>query len=168
MPKDRKSYNREYKIDVVRKWMESNKTAKEVAMEEGISIVSINRWKKEYKDVIGKSSVKPEGRKVWTSTDKFNIVVESLMMNELELGEYCRENGLYREQILEWKESCMGANEKKVVKDDGLAAQLKAEQKAKKELEKDLRKKEKALAEVAALLVLSKKANAIWGEPEED
>jgi hypothetical protein len=37
-----------------------------------------------------------------------------------------------------------------------------------KELEQDLRRKEKALAETAALLVLRKKAQAIWGEPEDE
>jgi len=35
-----------------------------------------------------------------------------------------------------------------------------------RELEAELRRKEKALAETAALLVLKKKAQAIWGEPE--
>lgn len=33
-------------------------------------------------------------------------------------------------------------------------------------IEKELARKERALAEAAALLVLRKKANAIWGEPE--
>ena len=42
------------------------------------------------------------------------------------------------------------------------------EQKRIRELEKELRRKEKALAETAALLVLKKKANAIWGDRGDD
>ena len=37
-----------------------------------------------------------------------------------------------------------------------------------RELEKELRRKDKALAETAALLVLKKKANAIWGDEDDD
>lgn len=46
--------------------------------------------------------------------------------------------------------------------------ELKDSQKERKKLEKELQRKEKALAEAAALLVLSKKANVIWGDPEDE
>ena len=49
-----------------------------------------------------------------------------------------------------------------------LTQKLKEEKKRSKVLEKDLRKKEKALAEAAALLLLRKKAQAIWGDPEDE
>jgi len=45
---------------------------------------------------------------------------------------------------------------------------LKEELKRSKQLEKDLQKKEKALAEAAALLLLRKKVQAIWGDDEEE
>ena len=44
----------------------------------------------------------------------------------------------------------------------------KAKTKEVKQLEKELTRKEKALAEAAALLVLRKKMNAIWGTENED
>jgi transposase len=37
-----------------------------------------------------------------------------------------------------------------------------------KKLERELRRKEKALAEAAALLVLQKKVQAIWGDEDDD
>jgi transposase len=37
-----------------------------------------------------------------------------------------------------------------------------------RELEKELRRKDKALAEAAALLVLQKKVQAIWGDADDD
>lgn len=49
-----------------------------------------------------------------------------------------------------------------------LNKELKDSQKENKRLEKELARKEKALAEAAALLVLRKKANAIWGDPEDE
>ena len=45
---------------------------------------------------------------------------------------------------------------------------LEIKEKEKEKIEKDLARKEKALAETAALLVLRKKANAIWGMDEEE
>lgn len=49
-----------------------------------------------------------------------------------------------------------------------LNRELKEAEKKNKQLARELDRKEKALAEAAALLVLRKKAEAIWGEPEEE
>ena len=49
-----------------------------------------------------------------------------------------------------------------------LSQQLKDSEKERRKLQKELQRKEKALAETAALLVLSKKANAIWGDPKDE
>ena len=49
-----------------------------------------------------------------------------------------------------------------------LSKELKESEKERKKLEKELARKEKALAETAALLVLRKKADAIWGDPEDE
>ncbi|WP_419584705.1 hypothetical protein [Thiolapillus sp.] len=46
--------------------------------------------------------------------------------------------------------------------------ELQRTKKQKRQIEKALKRKEKALAETAALLVLSKKCHAIWGEAEEE
>ena len=89
-------------------------------------------------------------------------------MNEAEVSAYCRERGLYPEQVEAWRDACMNANE-------GAAAQAKqhrqarkAEQKRLRKLERELHRKDKALAETAALLALSKKAEAIWGTTNDE
>lgn len=89
-------------------------------------------------------------------------------MNETELAEYCRKKGLYREQIEAWKSVCLQANGQILDQTKQVNARLKEEQKRAKVLEKDLQKKEKALAEAAALLLLRKKARAIWGDEEDE
>ena len=96
------------------------------------------------------------------------IVVETASLNEAELAEYARKKGLYVEQIKAWKDACMNANGGIAKEAARLNRELKDSQKERKKLEKELLRKEKALAEAAALLVLSKKANAIWGDPEDE
>ena len=73
------------------------------------------------------------------------------------------------EEIKAWKEQCLNANMISIKEDpEKLKSILKEEQQKNKELQRELTRKEKALAETAALLVLRKKALAIWGEDEEE
>ncbi|WP_152928014.1 transposase [Lysinibacillus macroides] len=84
-------------------------------------------------------------------------------MNELELAEYCRKKELYREQIEAWRNVCLQANGQAFDQAKQLNGALKEEQKRAKQLEKELQKKEKALAEAAALLLLRKKPKRFGG-----
>ena len=102
---------------------------------------------------------------LWTVEARFSAIVETATMSEVELGEYCREKGLYPEQIKEWKaefiESLTKSSQQEKV-------QGKGDKKRINQLEKELRRKEKALAEAAALLILGKKLQAFYGEGSED
>lgn len=62
----------------------------------------------------------------------------------------------------------MSANASASQQTRGQPAQLNEDKKRIRQLERDLQRKEKALAEAAALLILRKKAQAIWGDKEED
>ena len=104
----------------------------------------------------------------WSSQDKFMVVLETANLTEIEFSEYCREKGIYPEQVKEWKEACINANDNAREKSTKVGKELRVERKEKEKLEKELARKEKALAEAAALLVLRKKADAIWGTDEED
>ena len=85
-------------------------------------------------------------------------------MSETDLAEYARQKGLYVEQIAEWRDACINANGGMVRMARCLNAALKESEKEKRRLEKELQRKEKALAEAAALLVLRKKLDVIWGK----
>lgn len=89
------------------------------------------------------------------------MVVETAALSEVERGEYCRQRGLYPEPLEAWRRTGEQAN-------GGQAAPRSksdtADQRRIRELERELSRKEKALAETAALLVLRKKAQAIWGK----
>ena len=95
-------------------------------------------------------------------------MIETATLTELELGEYCRSKGLYPEQIARWKKACLQGAETAAEQQKQRQSESKKDKKRIKALEKELRRKEKALAETAALLVLRKKLNALWEENEED
>jgi len=81
-------------------------------------------------------------------------------MNETEVGAYCRQHGIYSMHLKEWENDFM----KQDMPDQKYKAENIALRKKNADLERELRRKEKALAEAAALLVLKKKADVIWGE----
>lgn len=139
-----------------------------LSVETGISKSTLATWKS--KATVSKIKGSNTSNKAISSREKFLIVMKTYTMSESDLAKYCRENGLYVEEVKQWRSSCIAANDstKNINKSSILEDQLKEEKKKAKELEKDLRRKEKALAETAALLVLRKKLDAIFGESEED
>ena len=145
-----------------------NRSIRELAQEEGISEPTLYNWRKEARAhgrLLPDAENQPEG---WSSRDKFAAVLETAALNEAELGEYCRQRGLYPEQIRRWREACEQANDWDRSQNRRLKETQQAERKRREQLERELKRKEKALAEAAALLVLRKKAEAIWGEGEAD
>ena len=103
----------------------------------------------------------PEG---WSTADKFATVVETAALNAAELGEYCRQRGRYPQQVQAWRGACEQANDWEQERARQARGEEAAQRRRIRALERELKHKEKALAEAAALLVLSKKAAAIWGE----
>ena len=101
-----------------------------------------------------------------SSVAKFHAVVATAKMSEIELGEYLRSNGIMREDLDSWRKACEQANEAQAERARLQMSELAKEKAKVKALSAELHRKEKALAEAAALLVLRKKADAIWGDNE--
>ena len=158
------NYSPELKDALLRRMLPpNNESITKISREEGISEQTLRNWRdkarKEGYAAPGTDAVPDD----WSTQDKFLVVVETASMNETELAEYARKKGLYIEQIKAWKDACMNANGGIAKEASRLNRELKNSEKERRKLEKELQRKEKALAEAAALLVLSKKANAIWG-----
>lgn len=134
--------------------------------ETGISKSTLSTWKgKALKGEFVKD------RRTLTQQAKFLIVMETYTLSEIELSKYCRKNGYYFEDIKKWKINCIEGNSSKaydIEEAKRIKKELIEEKNNIKILKKDLRRKEKALAETTALLVLKKKLNVIFGEIEED
>lgn len=161
-------YSKERREAVLRKMLPpESKKIPDIAKEEGISTATLFLWRKAARAegrLVPDGDSTPEG---WTSRDKFAAVLESAAMNEAQRGEYCRKKGIYPEQLCQWRVACEEANDWDHLQGKKLQETRKSDRKRMKELESELRRKEKALAETAALLVLRKKAAAIWGEDED-
>lgn len=160
-------YSPEFKEQTIRKLMPPhNRSVASVSRETGVSPASLYNWKKQFRAQGYVVPKKPTIADHWDGKAKLAAVIQTAALNEAERSEYCRKHGLYPEQIEAWKATFESADPA----DDGPASKalLAAERKKNRRLERELRRKEKALAEAAALLTLSKKAQAIWGTNEDD
>ncbi len=143
-------------------------SVKEVSEEEGISTATLYHWRQQLRrsgTAVPNSNTSSEQ---WSAQTKLAIVAETYSMTESELSQYCREKGLFPEQIQSWRSECMQGFKSSKEQEAEAKKQAKADKLEIKELKKDLRLKEKALAETAALLVLRKKLRAFYGEEPED
>ena len=167
MTTQKRSYTKEFKDNVLRQLQPPiNKTVGEIYVEMGIPESTIYTWiakARKEGQLIPNSSLSNEDK--WRKEDKARIVIETYTMNEQELGEYCRMHGLYSTDVKRWHQILESSfTAKKPSKE--LEQELKAQRDENKKLAKELQYKEKALAETAALLVLKKKIDSIWGDPE--
>ena len=163
------AYSPERKAAVLTKMLPpNNMPLGQLAKEEGISEATLAKWRAEARAkgrLLPDANASPEG---WTSRDKLAAVIETASMNAADLGEYCRRRGIYPEQLSVWREACERANDWERAATSRITRETKDDKKRIKELERDLARKEKALAEAAALMLLRKKAEAIWGRGGED
>lgn len=161
--------SKEAKESIIKKAVNrGDKSISCIAEENGVGRSTLSRWLSCFrknntnfdvstKPVVGNNLSRPE---------KFNHLMNTGLLDEISLGIYCRKHGLYSHQLEQWRRNFMVATQsEKSTKDKAKLKELSLEN---KQLKKDLRIKEKALAEASALLVLKKKATLIWGELEGD
>ena len=161
-------YSLERRSAVLKRMLPPNNVAiRQLSREEGISEGTLYMWRAEAR---GKGQLLPDadaGPEGWPSRDKFAAVLETAALNETDLAEYCRKRGLYPAQIATWRAACEQANDWERTSAARLGRATKEEKKRVKDLERELARKDRALAETAALLVLRKKVSAIWGGGED-
>jgi transposase len=166
-----KKFSKEKKEAIVNRYLCNGLSLRAFSENEGVSKSAVYRWFQEFtvkpKQSMSKSSV--------TAEQRFAIVMGTATFSEEEISQYCRENGLYPDQISQWRQSCINANSEgpKIVskatnsKGPKIVSKATTSDNARiRELEKELRRKDKALAEAAALLVLGKKFDAVYKSDE--
>lgn len=160
-----KSYSPERKAAILKKLLPPlNMSVAELSRQENISNVTLYTWRKQLRErghVVPGSQSSPEQ---WSAEAKVAVVAETLTLSEVELSEYCRKKGLFPEQVKAWKETCLEGHRAKIQRSPAAREETRQDKKRIRSLEKELHRKEKALAEAAALLVLRKKLNAFWDE----
>jgi transposase len=131
-----------------------------VSREVGVSADTLERWRAE-------ALARPVAERVWTAAARLDAVITTAAMDEAARGAWCREHGVYPQQLAQWRAS---ATQALAQPEEARASpqQTKHDRRRIKELERELRRKERALAEAAALLVLSKKVEAIFNKGEDE
>lgn len=153
-------YPKEFRMETGKRVAHNPALTLGLAKELGVTPSTIRSWRRQYQ---GKNMAKNKDGQ-WSAEDKFSAVIETAKMGEAELGVYCRQHGIYTHQLDLWREQCI-APLRKGRKTDPEMKQIHNEL---QRLKKELNRKEKALAEAAALLVLKKKVAALWDDSEDE
>jgi transposase len=154
-------YGQAFKDRAVARLLPPESSALEVvSRESGIAIATLQRW---HADALSK----PARGRAWTAGARLDAVITTAAMSEADKGAWCREHGVYPADLALWRASCTTA----LAEPEEARASPQAtrqDHKRIKELERDLRRKNDALAETTALLVLSKKLEAIFHKGEDE
>lgn len=152
------TYSEGFKEQALKKvYQRDQRSIRAVAKELNVNYHTLKGWMKETmaKDQFGlaKQEKRPED---WTLPERLTALQESHGLVGEALTAWCRERGLFAHQLIAWQEAfCTGAGDQR--------ASLRALQAENQRLARELARKEKALAEAAALLVLQKKFQALLG-----
>jgi len=129
-----------------------------VANETGVSVQTLERWRED-------AQSRPARGRAWTAGARLEAVITAAAMDEAGKSAWCREHGVYPAELDKWRLSATTA----LAEPEEARASPQATRQDKKrikELERELLRKDRALAETAALLVLSKKVAAIFNKGE--
>jgi len=160
-------YSEEFRSSVAARLLPPNNARiADIVKETGVPKDTLYDWRARYRNKQGLSPSSCKSSNKYSADDKLAVIFETATLNETELSEYCRRKGLYPVQIKSWKTSILQGlmSEPSKIDREHNQKQVKTIQR----LEKDLARKEKALAEVAALLVLQKKFQSLMEASEAD
>lgn len=102
----------------------------------------------------------------WSAEARLDMVISCASLDEEQISELCRKQGLFPHHIKQWKQDFIDGST--VTTTASIRSDNKTLRQDNKALKKEINRKDKALAETAALLVLQKKVNAIWGNDEDN
>ena len=143
----------------------------DLAEEMGVHPSTLSRWVREAGSVsdMSKKKIKGTGRRPddRTPQEKLQLLLEASLLTDEELGAFLREKGLHEAQLESWQRDALSG----LVQEKPTPQHSKEIRELKKEIEKrdkEILRKDRALAEAAALIVLKKKAEALWGVEDDD
>jgi transposase-like protein len=145
---------------LVKVYSRGDRTIQDVADELNLNVFTLKNWMQHTSKNTGKgASQKAKRPRDWPPEARLVALQESYGLPEDALNAWCRERGLFAHQLTQWKSDFCDAGSTE--REDVQALRtLKTEN---QRLERELTRKEKALAEAAALLVLQKKFRALLG-----
>lgn len=163
-----RSYSDSFKRKVVQRLLLPDApSVRSVAIEAGVPYPTVYRWVRDSTSlgIVSDRSKPPGPRRPedWTAEERLRAISAANALTGEQLGEFLRREGLHEETLDEWREAALEG-----LRPARLATGGKAERKRIRSLERELQRKDKALAEAATLLILKKKAQEIWGDEDAD
>jgi transposase-like protein len=153
-------YTESFKAKMVQRMLPPNgRSANALSRETGVNQASLSRWLKHTRKLSGMS----DDSKKWTAAEKLRVVVAASGLDDSKLGELLRREGLHEATLAQWRSDAEAA-----LTDVPRTRKTSRDSRRIKELEREVHRKDKALAEVTALLVLKKKVDALWGDGDDD
>jgi transposase len=137
-----------------------NRTIRDVAEEMNVSYVTLKNWvKRKSLDDVSASAAKEKRPEDWKRDEQLDALLETHGLSDEALHAWCRAHGIFSHHLDSWRTGFVTQEVATPVAEGRVLKALKNEN---EELKADLLRKEKALAEAAALLVLQKKFRALW------
>ena len=154
-------YGQQFKDKAVARLLPPESASPElVSRELGVGVATLERWRSDALSM-------PARGRAWTAAARFDAVITTAAMDEAGRNAWCRSNGVYPQELATWRTA---ATQALAEPEEARASPMATKQDRRriKDLERELRRKDRALAETAALLVLSKKVAAIFSKGEDE
>jgi len=135
-----------------------------VAEELNVNPWTLKNWMKAGKErLLSEAGATQRRPQDWSLAERLQMLLDSHGMGEESLNIFCRERGIFRHHLQHWREAFETGTTLGLQADRSELRELKA---ANQGLRSELNRKDKALAEAAALLVLQKKYQALWADED--
>jgi transposase-like protein len=173
-------YSQIVKTAMVRKLAApGGRSANALAKESGIPQSTLSRWLKDaatleamkrhqrpqHTPTQPQTSRRPQD---WTADERLQLVIAATGLTDEALGAFLRERGIHEAQLQEWRQAALNALTPRSGRTERKPRETRELEKRLAATERALQRKDKALAEAAALLLLKKKVQAIWGDEDDD
>ena len=143
---------------VVKLHSRGKRTVREIALELNVSHHTAKNWMaRKSPGKAGTSLGKEKRPQDWNAQEQLLALQETHVLSGEALQAWCRERGLFAHHLTSWKAAFCAAT-----KTDSGTKELRSLKDENDQLKRELVRKEKALAEAAALLILQKKFRALW------
>lgn len=168
-------YSPVLKDSILQKVLSEDKPVAEMSKEHGVAIGTIYSWLRQERQKAGESMSKKKKKKrsqsstpqQWSIADRLNAIKATAGLSPEDSATWCRKHGIYMHQIEQWEQEILKGTATESPRDAEYRREMAELRLANKRLAKDLNRKEKALAETTARLVLKKKLEEFLGEDEE-
>lgn len=160
----RSSYTAEFKQHALDKvYQRKGRTITSIATDLNLNLTTLKSWMQQTKHQQNSTTPAAKRPEDWTLEARLLALHQTHGLSEQALSAWCREHGIFVHHLSQWRKEFCGVSS---IKNSDAAQEIRTLKQSNKQLERELSRKEKALAEAAALLILQKKFQALWEDED--